>query len=312
MPESLLPPEKRTRLNEVVRELLDEVAPTRAEELSPRISAALAEALTTNIVRATASDVEPAAEGEGVVPDTLTVATDQIARATNLPFPEFTAKIITGTFDAIIGATIHQMEAYAQLVANLASTIQQFESSNVSDADIDRFLAENYPDGSGKTAVRDDFTFPSVDALAKVYDDIVSVRLKGVFGTGTDQVAAPAALAKDGQGVLTQTSFVKDTQVDPIRAGVRRHLAKSNLDQLRGMARDGMARIVITDGRILTKLTFNVSATTQQATSSSDFEVKQSQWNIGGGAARRWWNIGGGGTRARCGSRRRTRPTSTR
>src|SRR5215213_7817474 len=82
----------------------------------------------------------------------------------NVGFVEFTAGLITGTFDAVIGATIKQMEAYAALVADLAKTLAQFQAENVSDAQINAHLVNRYPDGKGKTAVRADFDFKSVIA----------------------------------------------------------------------------------------------------------------------------------------------------
>jgi hypothetical protein len=44
---------------------------------------------------------------------------DVASQVQNLGFVEFTAGLINGTFDAIVGATIKQMEAYAALVRNL-------------------------------------------------------------------------------------------------------------------------------------------------------------------------------------------------
>ncbi|NEP49390.1 MAG: hypothetical protein F6K65_11420 [Moorea sp. SIO3C2] len=75
----------------------------------------------------------------------------------DLGFVECTAGLINGTFDAIIAATIRQIEAYAELVANLAKTLEQFEAENVSNAEINahlnRLLAEvgNREQGTGKS-----------------------------------------------------------------------------------------------------------------------------------------------------------------
>ncbi|NEP29258.1 hypothetical protein, partial [Moorena sp. SIO3I6] len=61
-----------------------------------------------------------------------------------LGFTEFTAGLINSTFDAIMGATIKQMEAYRELVANLAKTLAQFQAENVSDVQITDHLVQHY------------------------------------------------------------------------------------------------------------------------------------------------------------------------
>ena len=84
----------------------------------------------------------------------------------NLGFVEFTTGLINGTCDAIVGATIKQMEAYAALVADLAKTLSQFQAENVPDAQINAYLSNRYPDGAGGTSIRTDYTFSDTAADA--------------------------------------------------------------------------------------------------------------------------------------------------
>lgn len=223
---------------------------------------------------------------------------DALKKATELPFPEFTAKLVTSTFDAVIAGTVHQMEAYADLVANLAKTLERFQAENVTDAEINKFLSDNYPDGSGGTTVRSDYTFtdtpasgdkpaePGADKLKKVYENIVNVRLADVFKpTGT--IDKPAALAAGA------TKFTKE-QVVLINQGVGRKLATGMMEHLRAMAREGMARIVIDNGEILSKLTFNVSSTDIEATSKSNYHRDQANAYIRGKAGFGWWGVKAG------------------
>jgi len=48
-------------------------------------------------------------------------------------FPGFVSSLIKGVFDAIVDASIKQMEAYAQLVAGVAKSLNEFSDANLSD-----------------------------------------------------------------------------------------------------------------------------------------------------------------------------------
>ena len=87
---------------------------------------------------------------------------DAAKQVQNLGFADFTASLINGTFDAIVGATVKQMEAYAKLVADLSKSIQQFQTENISDAQVTQHLTVHYPDGEGGTCIRPGYTFKGV------------------------------------------------------------------------------------------------------------------------------------------------------
>jgi hypothetical protein len=236
----------------------------------------------------------------------LTAGLEALARSTELPFPEFTAKLVTSTFDAILGATIHQMEAYADLVSSIAKTIKDFEVSNVTDGDVTRFLADNYPDGAGGTCARSNYEFIATPAagdapeetagakLGKVFYDLVDIRLRSVWTPDNDddvpRPANPADYDSDDPTATTANAFTQE-QVQRIRTGVRRYLAQGKLDQLRLMAREGMARIVVSDGHILSKLTFRVATTDQQMKTYTEYE-RQRLAAVGiGGLGASWGGI---------------------
>lgn len=68
----------------------------------------------------------------------------EVARATlnAINFPEFVASLIQGTFQAIVDASIQQMEAYAELLKNVASTVDRFMQDNISDGVAKDYLAD--------------------------------------------------------------------------------------------------------------------------------------------------------------------------
>jgi hypothetical protein len=51
------------------------------------------------------------------MPNGTSTAVTEATRLGEIGFPEFTAKLVKDVFDALLGATLRQMEAYSELVA---------------------------------------------------------------------------------------------------------------------------------------------------------------------------------------------------
>jgi hypothetical protein len=66
--------------------------------------------------------------------------------ADELDFPNFVANLIQGVFEAIIKASIQQMEAYAKLIEEVAKSVERYESSSVSENQARDYLAAEFPD----------------------------------------------------------------------------------------------------------------------------------------------------------------------
>jgi hypothetical protein len=71
-----------------------------------------------------------------------------VARATlnAIDFPAFVAGLIQGTFHAIVDASIQQMEAYAELLKNVAMNVDKFMTDNISEQGARDHLADRYDD----------------------------------------------------------------------------------------------------------------------------------------------------------------------
>ena len=232
---------------------------------------------------------------------TATSAIGVAKQVQDLGFVEFTAGLINGTFDAIIGATIKQMQAYAELVADLAKTLSQFQAENISDAQVNAHLLNRYPDGEGGTSVRSGYTFKATTAdLANgVTGSTASQNLQAVVEALISETAVLPAAARLTRATTslnipqTDTSIATFTaaQIGLIRTAIGQTLASNMMDHLRAMAREGMARIVITDGSIHTKLTFNVTSTEVQATQKSKYNSQSIGANIRGSAGWGWGRV---------------------
>jgi hypothetical protein len=195
-------------------------------------------------------------------------AASQVARITRetlnaIAFPTFVADLIKGTFQAIVNASIQQMEAYANLLSNVAKTVDQFMADNVSDNNARDYLAQSYPghfkieadDGGARLKVRDGA------------DDRARPDFKSTFKLNED------------------VDLDDDTAEKTLVPAARRHLAQSRHSLLSTMVLMGINRIVITSGRIAAKMGFRIDAKDHgTAQSASQFDFKnETTMSAGGG-----------------------------
>ncbi|MEP6818634.1 MAG: hypothetical protein ABJA18_03815 [bacterium] len=70
----------------------------------------------------------------------------------DVDFPEFVSNLLNGVFDAIVDASIKQMEAYAKLVAGVAKSLDEFISSTTSDNEARDYLVYRLPHFFGSSS----------------------------------------------------------------------------------------------------------------------------------------------------------------
>ncbi len=91
-----------------------------------------------------------AAQGGDRVSKLRPPATEGATRASSLAdevdFPNFVANLIQGVFEAIIKASIQQMEAYAKLIEEVAKSVEQYENNSISENQARDYLAAEFPD----------------------------------------------------------------------------------------------------------------------------------------------------------------------
>ncbi|NES67176.1 MAG: hypothetical protein F6K24_18955 [Okeania sp. SIO2D1] len=180
----------------------------------------------------------------------------------------------------------------------MSKSIQQFQAENVSDADITEHLANRYPDGEGGTSVRPNYIFQDTlentetGAAAKYGKDQLQNVVKALIDE-TKGLSKNLRLTRTNLGITedaTDTQFTQE-QVTLIRTSIASLLATNMINQLREMARDGMARIVITDGEIMTKLTFNITTTDLQEKKTQNYNKNVNKTQIGGSGRGFWWRV---------------------
>ena len=187
-----------------------------------------------------------------------------------IDFPRFVADLLKGTFNAIVDASIQQMEAYGELLANVAKTVDQFQADNITDNQARDYLAAKYP---GHIAV--DTT-----------GGVPQARLR----EGADELPAPDL--QTDLGVPAGTQLDADSVEEVLVPAARRSLAQSRHQLLSTMVLMGINRIVVTSGRVKAKLDFHIDASdTGEAESASQFDLKHDSMAAG------WFGFGGAAQR---------------
>jgi hypothetical protein len=170
-------------------------------------------------------------------------AASQVARITRetlnaVAFPTFVADLIKGTFQAIVNASIQQMEAYGQLLANVAKTVDQFMAENITDNQARDYLVGRYP-GQFRLEVSDK-----------------AARLR-VRDKADDQ---PKPNFKLDLNLPEDVDLDDDVAEEKLVPAARRQLAQSRHSMLSTMVLMGINRIVVTSGRIKATMGFHIDA----------------------------------------------------
>ena len=190
-----------------------------------------------------------------------TAATGRVADITQstlraIAFPTFVADLINGTFDAIIGSTIKQMQAFMDLVKQVSKTVEEFTRENITDNNARDWLVQSFP-------------------------GLMSIDTSGdepaVTPTDAGSAADAAALAPiQGQlGLPDPVSSLDESTInDKLVPAARRKLAESRLQMLSSMVMLGLQRIVIRHGRLRATMGFHIDATDRaHAEQASTFDI---------------------------------------
>ncbi len=185
--------------------------------------------------------VAPATPGAAPkLPATEALAGRAGALINEVDFPGFVAQLVHGTFDAIVDASIRQMESYADLLAAVAQTAEQFTEENVSPDQARDWLAQRYP---GDVALH----------LPRGTDEV---------GTGPQVMpraegASPAWLADYGLEGQELTTELLEGEVLP---QVRLKVGSERLQLLSTMVTLGLNRVAVKDGSVSAKVMFRAAA----------------------------------------------------
>ena len=155
-------------------------------------------------------------------------------------FPAFVGGLIDGVFNAIVNASIKQMEAYADLVKNVAKSVDQYMKDNVTENNARDYLIERYP-----------------DALElDIEGDAPKVKVR----RGADDANAPDYSGDLGMPEKLD-SVDDDTVEEKLVPAARRRIAMDRQQMLATMVMMGVNRLVVTNGSIEASCLFELNTT---------------------------------------------------
>jgi hypothetical protein len=165
----------------------------------------------------------------------------------SVDFPSFVGGLVQNVFQAIVNASIQQMNAYAQLLKSVAQTVDQFAQDNISLNNARDWLVDKYPGqiGIDEEAVREDNGSPRLALLAEDADSVLA------------QINQELALAEP------ITDLSDPEQESRLVMAARLQMARSRQQLLASMVILGINRIVVTDGAINAKVVFELKASDQ-------------------------------------------------
>jgi hypothetical protein len=253
-----LPPERRRDLAHDMVKVADYIVQGGgATRDTPRAAVFAGEGAPQAAVRALAGGGAPprppAPGGGGGERDTAADrGVDALAEAVQaVDFPNFVAGLIDGVFNAIVDASIRQMEAYGELLKNVAKSVDEYMKDNVTENQARDYLAATYPqhlevDVAGEQPKLKPKEGHPEDSLPDFFKDLgLDAPVSNLDEETVEQQLVPAA---------------------------RKRIAMDRQQLLATMVLMGINRLIVTDGKIQASVLFRLNThdidrrTTKRAT----------------------------------------------
>jgi hypothetical protein len=199
----------------------------------------------------------------------------------SVDFPNFVGGLIQNVFQAIVNASIQQMNAYGQLLKSVAQTVDQFAQDNISLNNARDWLVDKYPESIGldeEAAQEDEGGQPRLAVTAENADAVLQ------------QINTEMGLAEP------VTDLSDPEQESRLVMAARLQMARSRQQLLASMVVLGINRIVVTDGAINAKVVFDLKASDQaqrQARASLYDSASSMNRNVSAGGVHFGWGAAG-------------------
>ena len=170
-------------------------------------------------------------------------------------FVHFVSGLIDGVFNSIVDSSIKQMEAYGELVSNVAKSLNQFRDENVTANQARDHLVDQFPDlFEISVDTGDDFFGSSFG------EESSGPRVKlrnNVDGKQAAEKVNARGYTNNGQPFEKVDNEIIEQK---LVLEARNELARSRQQLLATMVMMGINRIVVTDGKIQAKVLYDFQA----------------------------------------------------
>jgi hypothetical protein len=251
-----------------VRDLLNASAAYHALDPDARREIAGSLVKVAHTARALAAEAEPPplAMAQGGAGAAFSgAATDRLASTTQavlgaVSFPRFVTELVTGVFKAMNDSNQQQMQAYVDLIRNVAATTEGFADAQVGVAGARAWLAERFPNFVVQGP--EDDTSPE-ERAAMTAEDRADASAERDRATRLE--LAPGA-SMPSEGALRAALSLRPD--DPVPTGgpealvgfARAAMARNRQQMLSSMVMMGLQRIIIESGRISAGMRFHIDA----------------------------------------------------
>ena len=227
-------------------------------------------------------------------------AIDTASRFGDIPFVEFTKDLVTGVFDSLVDAHVLQMEEYATFVNSLTQDLSTYINNTqdgVTFEQISEFV-QGYDlptiDNSALVSVLSQLQAPSATtAPTPANPDASSPATPNTWWGGLINGLAPAVtqlidkinpdehiaglseLDKYNKDVLAGAATITVPNYKQIHDAIAALITSNKYGLLQTMAKQGVMRLVVTEGEIETKITFSTwNNSSTESTSDNSNKVK--------------------------------------
>ena len=195
-------------------------------------------------------------------------------------FPAFVSGLVNGVFKAVVDASIQQMQAYGELLAATAKTVDQFANDHISEGQARDYIANRYP-----SAVQVDTSGEGTARLKPKDEGTDAVDLGKAFNVGK---------SVDLNDPESELALVNAAKLE---------MARSKQQLLATMVLLGINRIVVTNGQINAKVIFDMRAddSAKRHATAEMHDEQKTHAEVSAGVAG-WGGFGGAYTTAGTGS----------
>jgi hypothetical protein len=209
-------------------------------------------------------------------------AVDAAARFGEIPFVEFTTELISGVFNGLVEQHVQQMQAYGDLVQVLSQSISAYINNtqgNVTFEEIADFVSHYTPPTATGTAHPVEALRAASTEPVPAGDNNNNNNNNGPWWATLIGALRPAAQAllgsltgSESTATTTALTAVVGSPDSPPPSYANIHNAIASLicankySMLQMMVRQGMLRLVVTEGEIETRVTFSTWETSETRT----------------------------------------------
>ena len=227
-------------------------------------------------------------------------AIDTAARFGDIPFVEFTKDLVTGVFDSLVEAHILQMEEYSNFVNSLTQDLSTYINNTVDGVNFDQIseFVQNYElpqvDETTMGTILGNLESPSSNAIPASSQPAAEDKWWGGLINGlspalnslVDKVNDPnqqnelKAITDYNDGIISTVP-----SYNQVHQAIASLIVSNKYGLLQTMAKQGVMRLVVTEGEVETKITFstwNNSTRGYETNHSNKVKDKTKKKNVNG------------------------------